>query len=31
MYATQLKKIDKAIDKVHPDLQFDYNQQMSGL
>ena len=31
MYATQLKKIDKVIDKVHPDLQFDYNQQMSGL
>ena len=31
MYATQLKKIDKAIDKVHPDLQFDYTQQMSGL
>ena len=31
MYATQLKKIDKAIDKVHPDLQFDFNQQMSGL
>ncbi|MDA8745788.1 hypothetical protein N9N28_14240 [Rubripirellula amarantea] len=31
MYATQLKKIDKAIDKVHPDLQFDYNQQLSGL
>ena len=31
MYATQLKKLDKIIDKVHPDLQFDYNQQMSGL
>ena len=31
MYATQLKKIDKAIDRVHPDLQFDFNQQMSGL
>ncbi len=31
MYTTQLKKIDKVIDKVHPDLQFDYNQQMSGL
>lgn len=30
MYATQLKKIDKAIEKVHPDLQFDYAQQMSG-
>ena len=31
MYATQLKKIEKSIDKVHPDLQFDYAQQMSGL
>ncbi len=31
MYATQLKKIDKALDKVHPDLQFDFNQQMAGL
>lgn len=31
MYATQLKKIDKVIDKVHPDLQFDFKQQMSGL
>lgn len=31
MYAAQLKKINKEIDKVHPDLQFDYNQQMSGL
>ncbi|MCO8123512.1 hypothetical protein NHH03_17325 [Stieleria sp. TO1_6] len=31
MYATQRKKIDKAIDKVHPDLQFDYNHQLSGL
>lgn len=31
MYATQLKKIDKVIDKVHPDLQYDYTQQMSGL
>ncbi|MEO9595356.1 hypothetical protein [Rhodopirellula bahusiensis] len=31
MYTTQLKKIDKAIDKVHPDLQFDFNQQLSGL
>ncbi|MBA2115645.1 hypothetical protein [Bremerella alba] len=31
MYATQLKKIDKALDKVHPDLQFDFNRQMSGL
>lgn len=31
MYATQLKKIDKVIDKVHPDLQFDFQQQMSGL
>ncbi len=31
MYAMQLKKIDKAIDKVHPDLQFDFNQQMADL
>ncbi len=31
MYATQLKKIDKVIDKVHPDLQFDYTRQMSEL
>ncbi len=31
MYASQLKKIDKALDKVHPDLQFDYKQQLSGL
>lgn len=31
MVATQLKKIDAAIEKVHPDLQFDYNQQLSGL
>ncbi|MDB4338502.1 hypothetical protein OAA19_00175 [Rubripirellula sp.] len=31
MYATQLKKIDKAIEKVHPDLQFDYQHQMAGL
>ncbi|QDT11154.1 hypothetical protein [Planctomycetes bacterium K23_9] len=31
MYATQIKKIDKAIGKVHPDLQFDFTQQMQGL
>lgn len=31
MYATQLRKISKAIEKVHPDLQFDYNQQLSGI
>lgn len=31
MYATQLKKIDKAMDKVHPDLQIDFKQQISGL
>ncbi len=31
MYATQLKKIDKVICKVHPDLQFDYSQQLSAL
>ncbi|QDS89079.1 hypothetical protein EC9_32760 [Rosistilla ulvae] len=31
LYATQLKKIGKAIDKVHPDLRFDYRLQTSGL
>ena len=31
MYATQLRKIDKAIEKVHPDLQFDYNHQLSEI
>ncbi|MFG0262639.1 MAG: hypothetical protein ACF788_09640 [Novipirellula sp. JB048] len=31
MYTTQLKKIDKAIEKVHPDLQFDFRQEMDGL
>ena len=31
MYATQLKKIDKAIEKVHPDLQFDFKHQLAGL
>jgi hypothetical protein len=31
LYATQLKKIDKAIEKVHPDLQFDYNHQLSAV
>ncbi len=31
MYATQLKKIDKAIDKVHPDLQFDFQRQMAEI
>lgn len=31
LYATQLKKIDKAIEKVHPDLQYDYNQQLSSV
>lgn len=31
IYATQLKKIDKAIEKVHPDLQFDFKQRFSGL
>ena len=31
MYATQRQKIDKVIDKVHPDLQFDFKQQMAGL
>ena len=31
MYATQLKKIDKALESVHPDLQFDFQYQMEGL
>ncbi|MEM9828611.1 MAG: hypothetical protein AAF958_18635 [Planctomycetota bacterium] len=31
MYATQLKKIDKALEKVHPDLRFDFNQQLADL
>lgn len=31
MYATQLKKIATAIEKVHPDLQFDFKQQLAGL
>ena len=31
MYATQLKKINIALEKVHPDLRFDFNQQLAGL
>ena len=31
MYAGQLKKIEKAIEKVHPDLQFDFRYQINGL
>ncbi|TWU17322.1 hypothetical protein Pla52o_53280 [Novipirellula galeiformis] len=31
MYAAQLKKIEKAIEKVHPDLQFDFRHEMEGL
>ena len=31
MYATQLKKINKALDSVHPDLQFDFRRQMEGV
>ncbi|TWU56661.1 hypothetical protein Poly51_25780 [Rubripirellula tenax] len=31
MYASQLKKIEKAIERVHPDLQFDFRQDMRGL
>ncbi|WP_442505571.1 hypothetical protein SH528x_004363 [Novipirellula sp. SH528] len=31
MYATQLKKIEKAMEKLHPDLQFDFRYQMQGL
>ena len=31
MYAGQIKKIVSAIEKVHPDLQFDFRYQMQGL
>ena len=31
MVANQFKKIDKLLDRVHPDLQFDIKQQLSGL
>ena len=31
MYASQLKKIDIALEKLHPDLQFDYRYQLEGL
>jgi hypothetical protein len=31
MYRGQLNKIEKSLEKVHPDLQFDYRQQMEGL
>lgn len=31
MYFAQLKKIEKALEKLHPDLQYDYRQQMDGL
>ena len=31
MYAGQLKKINQAIDKLHPDLQYDYRHLMAGL
>lgn len=31
MYAAQLRKIEKAIEKVHPDLQFDFGQQVLDL
>ncbi|NND97528.1 MAG: hypothetical protein HKN47_09400 [Pirellulaceae bacterium] len=31
MFAMQRKKIEKAIEKVHPDLQFDYRYQMDGF
>ncbi|MCM2371380.1 hypothetical protein [Aporhodopirellula aestuarii] len=31
MYLTQIKKIEKALEKVHPDLQFDFREQMIGL
>jgi hypothetical protein len=31
MYATQLKKIEKTLDSVHPDLQFDFRHQMQEI
>lgn len=31
LYATQLSKIEKTLDKVHPDLQFDFRREMAGL
>ncbi|MEO1618231.1 MAG: hypothetical protein AAFV88_20420 [Planctomycetota bacterium] len=31
LYNSQLKKIDKAIAKVHADLQFDFTQQLATL
>ncbi len=31
MYFGQLKKIEKALEKLHPDLQYDFRQQMQGL
>ncbi|MFK8113335.1 MAG: hypothetical protein AB8B91_14115 [Rubripirellula sp.] len=31
MYSGQLSKIQKALEKVHPDLQFDFRHQMEGL
>ena len=31
LYATQVKKIDKVLEGVHPDLQFDFRSQMQGL
>lgn len=31
LLAGQRKKIDKALEKVHPDLQYDFRHQMAGL
>ncbi len=31
LYATQLSKIEKTLDKVHPDLQFDFRHEMADL
>ena len=31
MYAGQLRKIDKTLEKMHPDIQFDFRHQMEGL
>lgn len=31
MYRGQLKKIENLLEKVHPDIRFDYRQQMGGF
>ncbi|MGB7345763.1 MAG: hypothetical protein WBD20_16220 [Pirellulaceae bacterium] len=31
LFASQVRKIEKSIDKVHPDLQYDFRVQMEGF